>query len=143
MSDRLAGDALTTRPAGTAARLAAACLLAAVALTVLLGLGRTPSVPPGAGGTVLFCAVDDAYRPLAEEMARVEGLLLADDLDVALAHDPRYLLWVAAPETLDDAAMVRLGAALRARGLGVSVGLITGGTVESARALWQRERRAR
>ena len=139
MSDRLAGDALTTRPAGTAARYALACLLAAVALTVLLGLGRTPSVPPGAGGTVLFCAVDDAYRPLAEEMARVEGLLLADDLDVALAHDPRYLLWVAAPETLDDAAMVRLGAALRARGLGVSVGLITGGTVESARALWQRD----
>jgi len=122
-----------------AAWLALACLLASLALTVALALSQTPVASPGAGGSVLLCSPADPYRPLADEIASVEGLPLADDLDAALAHDPRYILWVAAPETLNDAAMVRMGAALRARGLGVSVGLITGGTAEAARALWQRD----
>jgi len=136
------GDGMMTKPARTVACLALACLLAALALTVALGLNQTPAAPPGAGGAVLLCSPADPYRTLADEIARVEGLPLADDLAAAMALNPRYLLWVAAPDALDDAAMVRMGAALRARGLGVSVGLITGSTAESARTLWQRRPRA-
>jgi hypothetical protein len=88
--------------------------------------------------TVLWSEPQDPYHELAREIARAEGLPLADALDAALAHDPEFLVWVVSPERLSEEAFSDLGAALRRHGVVVSVGLISGGTIDTARALWRR-----
>jgi hypothetical protein len=130
------------RPAVAAGRVALACVLAAVGIVVAAGSGASPPSDPTSHGTVVLSSLDDPYRALAEEIAATEELPLADELEDALARRPRYLLWVAAPQALSDEAMVRVGLALRDQAPDVSLGLITGDDLETARALWQREPRA-
>ena len=87
---------------------------------------------------VVWSQLQDPYHDLAREIARAEGLPLVDALDAALAHDPEYLIWVVSPEQLSEQVFFDFGAALQRYGKIVSVGLISGSTIDTARALWQR-----
>ena len=101
----------------------------------LRGTGSGPS--PQAGTLVLADPGDPTYA-LAEEIARQEGLPLANSLDQALARDPVFLLWVVSPSGLSDPVIADFGLAMRDRRSAVSVGLVSGSTLEKARDLWQR-----
>lgn len=87
---------------------------------------------------VILADPADPYHALAREMAAAEGLPLVEDLDEALAHEPVYLLWVVSPGRLSDEVLVGFGLAMRGRESVVSTGIISGSTMEAARALWQR-----
>jgi hypothetical protein len=80
----------------------------------------------------------DPYYPLAQEIAESENAPLYHDLSEALDCQPIFLLWVASPEHFSDPAMIAFGQALAARDLATAPGIITGSTMEQARALWQR-----
>lgn len=101
-------------------------------------LPLTPQQPGTPAGTILLCEAGDPYAPLAEEIAREEGLAVAQSWAEALEADPLYILWVVAAERLSDPAMVRAGLALRQHKTLPAVGMITGSSLEQARALWER-----
>ena len=88
--------------------------------------------------TLILAALGDPYYPLAEEMARRETLAIKDTLDEALAQDPGFILWVVSPSFLSEQVMVDAGLALRDWPSSVSVGIISGKTLEDAEALWLR-----
>jgi hypothetical protein len=88
--------------------------------------------------TLILADPADPYYPLAEEMARREALSIEHTLQEALVQDPVFLLWVVSPGFLSDQIMVDFGLALRDRPSAVSVGIISGKTLEDARALWLR-----
>lgn len=88
--------------------------------------------------TLILADPDDTYYALAEEIAREEGLSIAHTLEEVLARDPIFLLWVASPGHLSEQRLVDLGLALRDRPSAISVGIITGSTLEDARNLWLR-----
>jgi hypothetical protein len=88
--------------------------------------------------TVVWSEPQDPYYGLAREIVRAEGLTLVDALDAALTYDPEFLIWVVSPERLSEQAFSDLGAALQRHGKIVSVGLISGSTIDTARGLWQR-----
>jgi len=90
------------------------------------------------GSIAVLADPADPYYSLAEEIAAAEGATLADSLESALATGPEYLLWVASPSWLSDQALVDFGLAMGARDSAVSVGIISGSTVEHARQLWER-----
>ena len=96
-----------------------------------------------AADTVILADPADTYYPLAEEMARSEGLSIAHTLDEAMERDPVYMLWVVSPGGLSDRAVVDLGLAMRDRPSAVSVGIFSGATLQEARALWLRAGEAR
>ena len=98
----------------------------------------------GAQGTaVLLADPGDPYYALAEEIAQAEGLLIVHSLDQALAQEPSFLLWVVSPGRLSDQAMIDHGLAVRDRASAISTGILSGATLEEARALWQRAGEAR
>jgi hypothetical protein len=106
--------------------------------------GLAPSVRSDAGDvraderTVVLADPGDVYYPLAQEIARAEGLELYPTLDAALAADPVFLLWVVSPAGLSDAALMTFARGLQAHPSAVSTGIISGQSLASARALWQR-----
>ena len=108
-----------------------ASLLAAI-------IALRPSAAPAASAVVLSQA-GDPYHLLASEISRAESLPLALSLEDALKHRPAFLIWVVAPGSLSEQAFSRFGAALNRHGEPVSVGLISGSTLEKARALWRRK----
>jgi hypothetical protein len=92
-----------------------------------------------AGDSMLVLAdTQDPFYALAEEIATAEGAALLDSFEDALARDPEYLLWVVSPSWMSDQALVDFSLALGARDTLVSVGIISGSTMEHARQLWQR-----
>jgi hypothetical protein len=88
--------------------------------------------------TVVLADPQDAYYALAEEIAQRDGARLLGSLEEALALDPRFLLWVVSPAQLSDATVVDFGLAMGARKSAISVGIISGSTMEKARELWLR-----
>lgn len=80
----------------------------------------------------------DPYYVLAQEMADLEDLSIAHSLGEALAAEPAFLLWVVSPGRLSDRAMIDFGLAMRDRPSAVATGIISGATLDDARALWQR-----
>lgn len=118
-------------------------LLSATALLLFLpavGLGMPePDTPAGAARRVVVLADPaDAYHGLAAEIAAGEGVPVTHALSAALAADPAFLLWVAAPATLTEARLCHLGRLLAERHSLLSVGIISGTTEAEARGLWQR-----
>lgn len=111
-------------------------------LILIFAIGLAWQMPGQAAPTAPACdaivmaAADDPYLPLAEEIAARDGLPLVHTLPEALQQSPIVLLWVASPAHLSDQAIVEAGRALRRQPL--AAGIISGATVEEARALWQR-----
>jgi hypothetical protein len=94
--------------------------------------------PAGREELLILANPADPYYPLAEEMAQREVVPIEHTLAEALAQDPTFILWVVSPGFLSDLIMVEFGLALRDRPSAVSVGIISGKTLEDARALWLR-----
>lgn len=107
-----------------------------LALLLLLGHGRAHAATSGRDTTVILANPDDPYYPLAQEIAAREGLPVVPTLDEALVRAPVFLLWVVWPDGLSDEALVKFGLAARDWPSAISVGIITGTTLEDARALW-------
>ena len=97
-----------------------------------------PTAAASPAGSVVLAAADDPYYPLAEEIARSEGLSIAHVLDEALTRDPAFLLWVVSPSRLSDHVLIGTSLALKRRSSPPAVGIISGATMEDARRLWQR-----
>lgn len=85
----------------------------------------------------------DPYRTLGAEIAAVTTHAVAPDLASALKDDPAFLLWVASPPFLSEAALADLGRALAQHKKLISVGIITGSTLVRARELWRRRDQAK
>jgi len=100
--------------------------------------GAAAGAAPAEESAAILAAPGDPYYPLAEEIAGREGVPIAHSVAEALALDPAFLLWVASPGRLSDEGMVEMGLALRDRPSTLSVGLISGPTIEEARRLWLR-----
>jgi hypothetical protein len=109
-----------------------------VFLWLLLALISPIAQSPGRDDTLILADPGDPYYALAEEMAQRETVPIVHTLDRALAQDPTFLLWVVSPGFLSDRVMIDFGLALRDRPSSVSVGIISGKTLEDARALWLR-----
>lgn len=100
-------------------------------------------VPPWRPGSIVVVATpDDPYRPLAREIAEARGAPIVADLESATREAPEFLLWVAAPQSLSDAAIVEAGRHLADASSSPSLGIVTGSSLESARGLWRRGDRA-
>jgi hypothetical protein len=76
---------------------------------------------------------------LALEIADRDGLRLEPGIEKAIDRGPVFLLWVISPGALSEQILTELGMAMRERGSPVSVGFITGSTMESARRLYLRK----
>ena len=112
---------------------------------ILLGLWFLTPLPTSAHApgqdvkdTLILADPTDPYYALAEEIARSEGLSVVHALDKVLAQQPAFLLWVVSPNRLSDQVMIDFGLAMRNRSRAISTGIISGATVQDARALWQR-----
>lgn len=119
--------------------LIAACQLRVVAKTAggEKEIGVVPEVPRPL--TLVLSDPADPYYPLAEEIAQVEGLPLDHSLEGALSRAPTFLLWVVSPERLSDQVFSEFGLLTKDPDNRVSIGIISGGNLERARALWQRK----
>jgi hypothetical protein len=115
----------------------AVCLILLIVATIAPGCPISSRALEPAIRTVVWSQPKDPYYDLAREIASAEGLPLAHALDDALAQHPEYLIWVVSPEQLSEQILADLGAGLQHSAV-VSVGLISGSTIETARALWQR-----
>ena len=92
--------------------------------------------------TVILADAHDPYHALAEEIAQRDGARLVGSLEEALALDPEFLLWVVSPSHLSDQVLVDFGLAMVGRESAISMGVISGGTLEKARELWLRSSEA-
>jgi hypothetical protein len=92
---------------------------------------------------VVLSDPDDPFWALAQELAAAENALLAHSLEEAVACQPEFLLWVISPTFLSDATMIEFGQLMKAQPTAISTGLITGTTIEQARALWKRSAQVR
>ena len=81
-------------------------------------------------GTVILSSQDDPYFILAEEMAQTEGISITNTFDEAAEADPVFLLWVVAPENLSESVLMDFSAKLNELGAAISVGIISGKTIE-------------
>ena len=113
-------------------------ILLVLLLALLVPAADALEASPSQGATVILADPEDPYYPLAEEIVHWEGLPTAHSLDEALAQDPEFLLWIVSPGRLSDEVLVDFGLAVQNRPSAVSMGIISGGTLENARALWQR-----
>jgi len=96
-----------------------------------------------AGGLVILAGAGEKYNALAQEIADSEHAPLTSSWNDALANSPDVVLWVVSPEDLSDEAIIAAGHALKNQSMLPAVGLISGKTIESARALWLRGRQIR
>lgn len=102
------------------------------------GAANAEASAPASTETVLVAHPADPYYPLALEIVEHEGLSLVPTLEDALALNPTFLLWVIAPKRLSDETLVEFALTLEAHPLTPSTGILSGATLEDARALWQR-----
>ena len=100
---------------------------------------RAPVEP----NTVILSDPGDPYHVLANEIARRDAVPIAHSLEQAVACDPTFLLWVVSPSRLSDRAVIDFGLTVRGRRSAISTGIISGSTLDKARALWQRASRVR
>ncbi len=154
---RSAGESSTHRRVGFRGRrvvraLLFACLILVMggaSLAVLKRAGRDSGVVVASredsalqgavsSGTLVLAAADDPYYALAEEIAEQEGVPVVESLEEALALDPEFLLWVVSPSRMSDQVLVEAGHLLGGRESAVSLGVISGSTLDQARELWLR-----
>ncbi len=87
--------------------------------------------------TVILSSKSDPYYSLAEEISGAEGIPVYDTFDEAAEAKPIFLLWVAAPTTLSESALIDFSNNLNHLDTSMSVGIISGKTIEDARNLWE------
>ena len=97
---------------------------------------------PGSDATIEESVVlsdpDDAYYPLAQTIAEDEGLVIAHNLPAALAYRPKFILWVASPDNLQEEALWTTGRIFKDMDFYPALGIISGESMETAEQLWQR-----
>jgi hypothetical protein len=98
----------------------------------------TVSQTAPAAYTVIVASPEDPYHALAEEIAQTEGVAMADSVEDAVSLNPAFVLWVVSPEHLSDQTFASLGRAMLERPTAISLGIISGSTLERARELWRR-----
>jgi hypothetical protein len=96
-----------------------------------------------AGGTVVVCDAGDPFAPLGREIAGTESVPCLMAFDRALALKPRFVLWVGSPRFFTDRVLVQAGLVLKAYPDCAALGIISGRTIEEARALWHRRNSAK
>ena len=84
-------------------------------LVVLLSTGFLRATPPLSPKGVVAAAPGDAYRVLAEEIARETGYPLVDSPLAALDLNPVFLIWVVSPAAASDRDFVAYGQAVKDR----------------------------
>jgi hypothetical protein len=118
----------------------ASALAIAMFLVLLVPVAARAEVAKGdrQPETVILADPRDPYYALAEEIAGQEDLPIVHSLDEVLDREPAFLLWVVSPDRLSDQVLVSFGLAMRDRPSAISTGIISGATLEDARALVQR-----
>jgi hypothetical protein len=87
--------------------------------------------------TAILSSLNDPYYALAEEISETEGISIYQTLEDAAEAKPVFLLWVAAPENLSESVLMDFSAKLKNLDSSISVGIISGQTIEDARGLWR------
>lgn len=103
----------------------------------------SPIVAGNISNMVVLSDTADPYYSLAHEISTREHAPLVHSLDSALASDPVYVIWVASPGFLSDVAFVKTGIQLSKRPQAISLGIITGSTMQTATDLYYRRERVR
>ena len=89
--------------------------------------------------TVVIAQSSDAYYPLAEKIAENEGLEIVGSITEAMMAQPRYIILVAEPANLTQARLVNISRVFKRLDAYPALGIISGDSLESAEALWQRK----
>ncbi len=114
---------------------------------VLLLIGRSTGPQPRVSDAaetlpvydlVVLAEPEDPYTVLADEIAQAEGAPRLNALEALETVDAAYVLYVASPQRLTETRLLTLGALSVATGRYPAIGIISGSTLEQARALWQR-----
>jgi hypothetical protein len=92
---------------------------------------------------VVLVGQSDSFLSLAREIAREDDLSVSHSLAEALHCDPEFMIWVASPDALNASALMQFGRELGRHRSSVAVGIITGSSIEQARALWSRREAAK
>jgi hypothetical protein len=100
--------------------------------TTAFAAGDEPSTE-----TVILSASDDPYYSLAEEISDTEGYPIYQTFENAAEARPVFLLWVVAPENLSESVLMDFSAKLKELDTSISIGIISGKTIEDARGLWK------
>lgn len=87
--------------------------------------------------TVILSSPDDPYYTLAEEISENEGITIYQTFEDAAEAKPVFLLWVITPENLSESVLMDFSGKLKKLYLSISVGIISGQTIEDARGLWK------
>jgi hypothetical protein len=93
--------------------------------------------------TLVVCDPHDSYNALALEISTTESIPSFGSVEEALAQNPRFLIWVGSPGFFTDQVLAQCGLRLKSAHSGASVGIISGNSLEDARALWLRGPRAK
>jgi len=111
----------------------------AAALLPFAHLGIAAQSTPAARPALMVLADPaDPYRSLADAIAKAERCPVATTWSEIGAADPEHILWIASPRFLGESTLVAAGRFLSEREPLLSVGIISGSTESSARALWLR-----
>lgn len=87
--------------------------------------------------TVILSSPNDPYYTLAEEISEAERVPIFQTLEDAAEAGPVFLLWVIAPGNLSESVLMDFSAKLKEFEASISVGIISGKTIEDARGLWK------
>ena len=91
---------------------------------------------------VILAEEQDAYFPLAQEIADYEKAVLITSIEKLNDLSPKYLIYVAVPNNISMEALLKFSRFFKNSGKYPAFGIITGKTIESARKLWQRSKLA-
>jgi hypothetical protein len=101
-------------------------------------ISASPAVAQCPRDLVVLSNPDDPYYALAKDIAASENAPVVHSLEDVVDCQPIFLLWVASPTYLSDAAMIEHGQTMKERSSAISTGIITASTLEGARDLWER-----
>jgi hypothetical protein len=127
---------------GTLAESGGRCCAWPVVLIVLCAAPAVMAAETSDSKGVVVADREDPFRPLATEIADDTGYALVDSPAAALQTNPTFVIWVVSPSAVSERDFVAYGQATKDRASIVSMGIITGGTLQEARALWERRRGA-
>jgi len=88
--------------------------------------------------TLVLADPSDGYYELAEEIAAAEDCPVVHTWEDALVGDAEVVLWVVSPNGMSERFLAEVGLARKAGGSPLSLGIITGRSMERARQLWLR-----